>query len=386
MRNKIEYLLKHNEIILTIYKKVFSFIFKVLGLFIPIKENLILFSANSQRYNDSPRAIYEKMKQDKELKDKYTYVWALDKPGEYEIPYNHIEIKADTLKYFVYCLKAKYWITSVNIERGLKFKKKQTKFLNTWHGTAINKMGNSIEGRNDFDWSDTDFVCYANDGEIAIYKECFNTTDENMIPTGLPRNDELYLVDEKKKQELRKKLNIPENKKVILYAPTWRDSNDFGENYVLTPPIDWEKWEKQLGDEYVFLLRTHPYTTKLMNVEFNDFVRNYTSYPSINELLMVADILISDYSSTLLDYCILERPMFCFGYDYEEYTKIRGFYYDISKELPNGVTKTEDELINQIKNIDFEEESKKTKKFKSKHVQYGGNATEICIDKMFRNK
>ena len=80
-----------------------------------------------------------------------------------------------------------------------------------------------------------------------------------------------------------------------------------------------------MGDEYIFFLRTHPYTTKLMNVEFNDFLRDFSQYPNINELLIIADILISDYSSIIYDYAVLEKPLLCFGYDYDEYKKKRGF-------------------------------------------------------------
>ena len=100
------------------------------------------------------------------------------------------------------------------------------------------------------------------------------------------------------------------------------------------------------------LLRTHPYTTRLMNVQFNDFVLNYTDYPEVNDLLIVADVLISDYSSINLDFCIMGKPMICFGYDYDEYNKSRGFYYDLEEEMPNGVMRTENEVLNHLKTLD----------------------------------
>lgn len=382
MRKKIDYMLKHSAILLWLYRVVFSCLFRCLGLFIKTDEKMVLFSAHSRLYNDSPRVIYEQMITDPQFMD-YKLVWALEEVGKYDIPGQHLEVKSDTWDYFKTCLMAKYWITSVNIERGLSFKKKTTRFLNTWHGTAINKMGNDVGTRNDFDWSKTDYVCYSNDGELAIYEKAFNTKISSMIPTGLPRNDELYRVTPEKVLEIKQRLGLPLDKKIILYAPTWRDSNDLGDNYVLTPPIDWTKWENELKDDYVLLLRTHSYTTKLMNVTFNDFLLNYTDYPRINDLLMIADILVSDYSSIQLDYCILEKPMFCFGYDYEDYTKIRGFYYDLEKEMPNGVIRTEEDLLQRIVHLDKTEQVALTQGFKAKHVQYGGNATQTCIDLLF---
>ena len=211
----------------------------------------------------------------------------------------------------------------------------------------------------------------------------FGVKESALIMTGYPRNDELYAANAQTKQIYRQKFGIPDNKKVILYAPTWRETTDGGATYQLAPPIDWNKWEKELGENYVVMLRTHPYTTKLMNVQFNDFVLDYTEYPEVNHLLIAADILISDYSSINLDYCILGKPMICFGYDYEEYTKNRGFYYDLRTTMPSGVIETEDEVIKHIKSMDFKEEERKTCAFRDSHMQYGGNASIECINKVF---
>lgn len=378
MKNKIEYILKHNKIILNIYRFVFSIFFRFIGLFIKIDEKLILFNANSKKYNDSPKSIYEYMVKNG-LDKKYNIFWAFDKTYEYEVLGRHKEIKIDTFEYFKTALKAKYWVASVNIERGLSFKKKKTVFLNTWHGIAINKMGNDVSNRTDFNWSNTNFICYSNYEEIEIYKKAFNAKEENMIPCGLARNDELYKTTKSEILSIKKKLKLPIDKKIILYAPTWRDSDDIGKNYAIKPPINWSFWQENLEDEYILLLRTHPYTTKLMNVNFNNFLMDYSNYPKINDLLKISDILISDYSSIFFDYCILERPIFCFGYDYDTYKNKRGFYYDLDKELPNGVIKDEKILLSNIKNINYEAQILKTKKLKEKHVKYGGEATKKCV-------
>lgn len=380
MKKKLDYILKHNKILLIVFTKTLSMIFRFVGLFIRTEENLILISANSRGYNDSPRAIYEYMKKNPKYAQ-YRFVWAVDDVTQ------TIEgaelVKADTWQYFKTALKAQYWITSVNIERGLHFKKKKTVFLNTWHGVAINEMGNAVAGRTDFDWSDTDYICYSAENERPIYYRDFNARPESMIPTGLPRNDELYHVDPNKVIEIKKNLNIPEDKKVILYAPTWRDSEDFGNSYQIKPPIDCDVWKKALGDEYVVILRTHPYTNELMGVTFDDFFFDGTMYPRVNDLMMISDMLISDYSSIIFDYCVLERPVICFGYDYEAYAEKRGFYIDLETVIPSGIIRDETHLIEHIKSMDYEEQVAKTKVMKENHVTYGGNATEQFVNVVF---
>ena len=120
-----------------------------------------------------------------------------------------------------------------------------------------------------------------------------------------------------------------------------------------------------------------------MNVEFDDFVWNCVEYPSVNELMIAADIIISDYSCILLDYSILEKPLICFGYDYDAYKAVRGFYFDMEKVVPNGVIRAEDDVIEHILTLDYDKECEKTKKFKEDHMEYGGNATISCINKVF---
>lgn len=206
-----------------------------------------------------------------------------------------------------------------------------------------------------------------------------------MIPSGLPRNDELFYVTPEKVIQLKEQLGLPNDKKIILYAPTWRESTDNGDTYSITPPMNIKYWEEKLGDEYVLLLRTHAYTNKLMGVQFDDFCRNYTSYPRINDLFAVADILISDYSSCISDYCILERPIICFGWDYDAYKVIRGLNLDFEHEMPSGVLKTEQEVVNHILTMDYDKECKLTRdKLKMKVSAIGGHATEMCVDALFK--
>ena len=160
MKQRIIYILKHNGFVQKIYKLCFSFIFKFFGKFIKTDENMVLFvSFMGMKFNDSPKAIYDYIQE----RDKYKTlkcVWAFDNPENFP---NLNTVKIDTLSYFLTALKAKYWVTNTNIERGLTFKKKGTVYLNTEHGTAIKYVGNDCPGRKDFNFKTVDYLCIASE-------------------------------------------------------------------------------------------------------------------------------------------------------------------------------------------------------------------------------
>ena len=256
--------------------------------------------------------------------------------------------------------------------------------MNTWHGAPIKFGGNDAVGRQDYDFSSVDVYSYASEFELNISKHSLGYRDDACIPYGPPRNDELYHTTTEEIENIKKKLGLPSDKKLILYAPTWRDSDDGGKTYAMRPPLDMAKVEAALKDEYVLIMRTHQYTNKLLGVEFNDFCRDFCSYPVVNDLLKISDILISDYSAIIADFSIFERPILCFAYDYEEFKSTRGLYLDYEKDMPSGILRTDDEVIKYIQEMDFEEESHKTKVLlKEKLAKYGGHATEACLDKLF---
>ena len=385
VRNKVEYVLKHNPWIMKSFMGVGSLFFRAVGRLIPIDESLVLLCSYSGKfYNDSPKRIYEYMINDPRCKD-YKYVWALREPEKVAIPGNCEKIKIDGWKYFKTALKAKVWITNVNIERGLRFKKKDQFYLNTWHGTSVNWVGNAVDGRDDFKWDYVDAFCYAGEYEREFIKRDFLIKDESLLPSGLPRNDDLYTVDEDRKRRIKEALCIPANKIVILYAPTWRESADGGESCNITPPINIEKWRKELSDHYVLIFRTHHNTKEMLGIEFDDFVRDGSDYPEVNDLMVISDYLITDFSCIMMDYSILGRPIIEFGYDYDEYSKTRGFYIDLEKEIPSGILRTEEEVLDYITKSNYEKECKKAKLFRDRHVEYGGHATQMCVEKIIES-
>ena len=357
-----------------------SFVFRLWGLFIKTDNNLVLFvSFMGKSFNDSPKSIYDYMQDNSEY-SKYRCIWAFEDPAKFP---DLKTVKIDTPAYFKTALKAKYWITNTNIERGLRFKKKGQKYLNTWHGIALKYIGNDVAGRNDFNFDTVDHLCVCGDYDEKVYKTAFRAKESSYLRCGLPRNEELWNIKEKRKDDIRKKLNIPTDKKVILYAPTWRESTDGGKSYEIKPPIHFELWKKELGDKYVVLFRAHHQTTKVLGVQYDDFVREASSYPAVNDLMIAADILITDYSAIAFDYSILCRPIFCYAYDYDTYLAERGTYFQIDEKYPNKVCQTEDELLARIKDIDYEMECANSKRFRDEFIKYGISATETCVKAEF---
>lgn len=375
----IEYLLKHNLVVQKIYVLCFSFLFRFIGLFIRNNPKQVLFqSLIGRNYGDSPRILFEAMKRDPFFKG-YTYIWAFDDPEKFEVE-GAKKIKLTSLSYFLTALQSGIWVANVNIERGLMFKPKKTIFLNTGHGAQFKLDGNAQKNRNDYDYSDVDMFCAFSEFDREIIIRDYKVRREATVKCGIPRDDELYEVTEEKISMLRRKFGIPQGKKVILYAPTWRDSADGGSSYAIAPPMNLEKWRRELGDEYVLLFRTHHLTTKLMGVKFDDFVIDGSQEQNVNNALCVADILITDYSSIAFDYAILERPIVAFAYDYNEYLETRGLNEDLYTMFPGSVFENEDDVITHIHNMNTIEELKKPKKIRKRYVEADGNATKVCID------
>ncbi len=380
MRQRLIYILKHNAFIQKLYRIIMSFVFRAWGVLLPVDEKLVIFvSFMGMGFNDSPKAIYNYMQGHPEYKQ-YRCVWAFEYPEKFP---NMETVKIDTPAYFKTALRAKYWITNTNIERGLRFKKKKQVYLNTWHGIALKHIGNDVEGRNDFNFDTVNYLVVSGDHDEKVWKSAFQAKESTYLRCGMPRNEELWIADDEKKTQMKAKLGIPADKKVILYAPTWRESTDGGKSYEIKPPIHFEEWKRKLGDEYIVLFRAHHQTTKVLGVKYDEFVRDANSYPTVNDLMIASDMLITDYSAIAFDYSILCKPIFCYAYDYMTYLAERGTYFEIDDKYPNKSCRTEDELLTRIKEIDYEAECENTRQFRDEFIRYGIGATEACVKAEF---
>ena len=387
MKRALSNFLKCSKWIYFCYFYIGSFCMKLLKLFIVPDDNLILFSCfGGKKYDDSPKAIYELMVSDNRFKN-YRFVWAFHSPEKFDIKGAEL-IKTDNLRYFITALKARVWITNSSIERGLYFKGKRTLYFNTWHGTPIKKMGNDIAANNKAfvikKKMKIDAMTVQSDFEAEVFSKMFNIPMRYMLKIGLPRNDILANFKNEKKEHIKKKLGISFDKKIILYAPTFREfERDSANNCILKPPMDISKWKRTLYDEYCVLFRTHYEVAKSMKFKNDGFIYDMSLYPNLNELMLVSDILISDYSSIFFDFSIMDKTMFHFTYDYDKYSNERGMYFDIREYLSGS--ENEDELLSILRHYDEMTEKAKNKIFRQKYVNYYGNASFKAVEYIANN-
>lgn len=378
MKESFIQLVKSNNIIYNCYYYLMNFFIRILSFFVKPDAKIILFvSYGGRYYNDSPRTLYEKMKNDPRFSS-FKLVWAFRRPEEFTQIDNKVRI--DSIHYFTTALKARCWITNVHIERGLDFKGKNTFYFNTSHTNLPKLIGASASKDKTFVTkaeTKCDFYCVQSEFEKGLFSKAAKVVDI----VGFPKNDVLanYTTDDR--QRIRSKLRVPEGKVVILYAPTFRE----GYLKQRDVPVDFKKWEQVLGDKYLIWFRAHPiFASKVYVDKKSEFVVDMSSYTDNNDLMIAADILISDYSGILTEFGIQDKPMFCYAYDYDDYVATRGLYFDVREDLPGGYM-NEDELIDYIKNGDRQEIMKKVAIFRSKYIQVYGHATDTSLDIIYQN-
>lgn len=374
---KLKNFVKNNKIIYAIYYVIMSLIVNIIKLFVRTDEKLILFvSYGGRHYNDSPKNIYEYMKNDERFKD-YKLVWAFVEPEKFDVDN---KIKIDTIKYYKTALKARCWVTNVMVERALKFRGKKTFYFYTTHGVLIKLMGKDLRKGSSFDTFNKlqyDYCIVQSEYEKKIVQSQYDLTPEKIGVIGFPKNDILVNYSKEFRDEIRNKLGIPNDKKAILYAPTFRDTK---QGMIESRDIDVDMWKKELGEEFVLLYRAHPVISGKTRVN-DDFFFDVSKYEIVEELMIASDCLISDYSGIIFDYSIMRKPIFLYTYDYEEYNASRGLYFDIRKELPYAMN--EEDLVNLIAN-GFDNISDVVL-FQEKYATVYGDATKKSVELIVDN-
>lgn len=382
-KKRIELLVKKNLFFQRLYSFFGSVFFRFIGLFVVQDKNLIVFSSfGGDSINDSPRVIYDYIIANY---PQYKTVWTIN-DSKKRVLENTAYVKVDTLKYFLTCLKARYWVTNVNIERGLHFKKKKTFYLNTWHSTTIKTIGNQVKGRKDYNFKNINLLCSDGPFMSNIFKQYFNAPSESIAECGRPREDELMLKNSAiEKEKMRNKYGIASNKFVILYAPTWKDTN--GREDLLTIGLNLSNILNKLGDNTIILFKAHHLTKHTSGIEFNNNILNVSDCLNINELYFASDVLISDYSSCFFDFALLNKPIVCFATDFEEYRNGRGLCVDLKNDFPGGVIENEDELIVRLLELKSGNNFNKKQQdiFLKKYVKRPkDSATVFCVERMLK--
>ncbi|MBM7543085.1 CDP-glycerol glycerophosphotransferase family protein [Amphibacillus cookii] len=376
-------------------QKFYTYLYRQFFIKKAIDEKLVLFeSFLGKNYSDSPKYIYEYM-----LKHNYDYkyVWVFNEVGK-AIPGNAKQVKRFSLKYYYYLAKAKYWVSNSRIPKRFD-KHPDNIYLQTWHGTPLKQLvfdmkdihsANPNYKRDFFVQSRRwDYLISPNQYSSDIFRRAFKY-DKKMLEYGYPRNDLLYKNNHSTYiKNLKDKLNIPTNKKVILYAPTWRDDQFFARGkYEFNLELDLEALRQSISSDYVVLLRMHYFIANELDISpYSGFAFDFSNYDDIAEIYLVSDILITDYSSVFFDYAHLKRPILFYTYDLEKYRdKLRGFYIDIKTEVPGPLLYNTQQVIKAINEIDQVQDSYRQRYEKFYHTFCkwdNGNASEEIVNKVF---
>ena len=381
--------------------------YKINTLGVRVDDNIIIFcSFNGKSYSCSPKAIYEFMMKNKKYEN-FKFIWAFDEVGKYnflEKNKNTVVVKINSRKYQKYLAAAKYWIFNYKIPDYLYPKKNQV-FMQCWHGTPLKRLGcdlihfdnvlNTIKGmKKRYKIEASKFTYFLSPSKFASEKfiSAWNLKEigkENIIvEKGYPRNDFLFNYTGDDVKRIKRKLGIEQdNRKIILYAPTYRSNqHEAGVGYTYKEEVDFESLRKKFGDKYIILFRAHYFIANSFDFEkYKNFVYDVSKIDDINELYIITDLLITDYSSVFFDYANLKRAMIFYMYDLEHYRdKSNGFYIDLA-ELPGPITKTQEELENAIQNIDNFVYDEKYKKFNEKYNYLDdGHAADRVVEECIK--
>jgi len=363
---------------------------------LPVNNRVIFFESSVGRnYSGNPKYVYEELI-NQGLDKKFKCIWSLE-DTDLEIPGNAKKIKRTGISYLYYLAVAKIWICDTRLPAFI-VKRAETIYIQLWHGTPLKKLAMDMDvlsmseemelseykrlfKENTETW---DYLISQSNYTTERFKSCFDFQNE-ILSTGFPRNDILFKKNDVESiNSIKKHYNIPLDKKIILYAPTWRD-DEFYENgiYKFSSQIDLDLLKKELSDTHILLVKLHYLVKDPVDwSNYEGFIYKCDHFHDIQELYLISDILVTDYSSVIFDYALLKRPIVIYAYDYEKYRNdLRGFYFNIFKEFPGPVVKNNPDLVDSIKNYDFSAYSEKYNEFLNKFTSFDkGNASSKIVN------
>ncbi|MBO4419455.1 MAG: CDP-glycerol glycerophosphotransferase family protein [Oscillospiraceae bacterium] len=315
----------------------------------PVRKNRVVFSSYGGRgYSDSPKAICEVLRQSGEDLD---LIWLCkDEDAAGTLPEGVRAVPTTGLKKVRAMASAKVWVD--NCRKYDSHKKKNQIYMQTWHGFALKKIERDAESILEHsyveaakrDSAQCDVIISGSGFMSKIYRESF-WYQGAVMNTGTPRNDIFYTDHALLHAKVCKALGLPEERKLALYAPTFRDDHSV-EAYRLDADMVRRKCEENFKGEWTVLIRLHPNAASQSAGLFaydGDRLVDATTYPDMQELLCAAGLLITDYSSSMFDYALTGKPVVQFAIDIESYQKDRDFYFPLD-QLPFPLARSDEEL------------------------------------------
>ncbi|GGU07654.1 CDP-glycerol:glycerophosphate glycerophosphotransferase [Streptomyces lateritius] len=360
---------------------------------LPRKRSLAVFEASEGRgYCDSPRYIYEELRRRNLPID---VVWAYSGDTS-SFPDDVTLVKRGSWAYGRALAQAAYWVDSHNLPY-LYRKPQGTRYLQTWHGQTFKAMGFDVPSLRQAPAAQQDqfrdgvarwdaLVCPSAEFE-RTFVPAFEVSAQ-LIRSGYPRNDVLVRWSEPEQQAraaaARETLGIPADRKVLLYAPTFRDdARKSGQSI----RVDFAELAPLIADEWIVVVRAHPYDRFKVDPELGHFLRDGSGFPDINDLLLASDAVLTDYSSLMFDYANTGRPILLYTDDYEAYRGgDRGTYYDLEDIAPGPMLTTTEELADAVKDIEGvkERHTQRYQRFQEMFCSYEtGHASKMVVDAFF---
>ncbi|GAA2290259.1 CDP-glycerol glycerophosphotransferase family protein [Streptomyces kunmingensis] len=317
---------------------------------LPRRDAVLYISFDGRQHSDSPRAVYDELVARGAALE---HLWAV-RDQQVELPPGTTPVALWSADWHEALARCRYVVTNTHLPEW--FERAEDQYVvQTWHGTPLKRIGRDLRGIASADakyiatlparadqWS---LLVSPNSFSTPVLRGAFGYTGE-VLASGYPRNDVLHAPDrDKLATSVRERLGIPDGKRVILYAPTWRENQPRRSGrYGLDLRLDLAAARAALGDDHVLLVRRHYLVGGA--VPGCDFVRDVTRHPDAAELLLIADVLVTDYSSMMFDFAQTGRPMLFHTYDLDHYRdSLRGFYFDFTAQAPGPLLRTSDEVI-----------------------------------------
>lgn len=369
------------RIINAIIKRLFCY----LCYFLPIKKGKIVVSSYfGKGYGDNPKYIVEEIL--KRNYKKVDIVWLVNsKADAKELPKKVKPCIKSSYKSIYHMATANVWID--NCRKYFKYKKKKQFYLQTWHGFALKRIEKDVCNNLNpgyvnvaqKDSSAIDIIVSCSKFMESIYKKSFwyNGKIENF---GAPRNDIIINQSANIYTKVKEQFSICEGKKIVLYAPTFRKDKSLTA-YNLDYQMLLNACNEKFGKDFIVLVRLHPIITDLAsNLNYSEKIINASSYPDMQELLVVADVLITDYSSLMFDFALSNKPVFLFATDIDDYKNDRNFYFNL-QDLPFSISTNNEELAQRIMSLDESSYIVGLNKFYAEvGMNRQGRACEMVVD------
>lgn len=373
-------------------RKIVEIIINTFFRMFKIEDNKIVFESGRNLIDGNAKAVYDYLMSTNT--DNFKMIWLVNKDTDVTGINKENYAYYKTLKGYYHLATARYWIRNQSIGSLIKKRKGQV-YIQLFHGNGVfKKMGydvNDNESRPEIahvkEW-DYYIANDINDEKVIRSSTGYKGKIETL---GMACVDNVIKLSKDKtfKEEVLKKLGIEnkvKNKKIILYAPTFRDF-DLDKDCVDVPI---EKLSKL--KDCLTIVRLHPLIREKVNQELfkNENIINGCNYPDCSGILVISDVLITDYSSILYEFLPLDLPIVFYPYDYDQYVELRGgFYVDYKKELPGPICYNEKDLLKTIENIEeiSKEYKNKRKEFNKKYNNLSdGNASKRFVDKLINRE